>query len=210
MKFPFTIDQFQDVFKAYNNNIWPFQFFLVALAVWIVIIALKKPASNSLMMFILGSLWIWTGVVYHLVYFTAINNAAYFFGILFIIQGCIFFSQGTSGDGLNFRFRKDLYGITGAFLILFSLVIYPILNYFLGHVFPYSPTFGLPCPLTIFTLGLLLWVQRKFNFLDHGHSISVVYGRVFCGDQPGHERRCKPGYCRIDHSYTYTHEENHL
>ena len=164
MKFPFTIDQFQDVFKAYNNNIWPFQFFLVALAVWIVIIALKKPASNSLMMFILGSLWIWTGVVYHLVYFTAINNAAYFFGILFIIQGCIFFSQGTSGDGLNFRFRKDLYGIKGAFLILFSLVIYPILNYFLGHVFPYSPTFGLPCPLTIFTLGLLLWVQRKFNF----------------------------------------------
>jgi hypothetical protein len=164
MKFPFTIDEFQDVFKAYNNNIWPFQLILVALALLIVIVAVKKPGSNSLIFSVLGSLWIWTGVVYHLVYFTAINNAAYLFGILFFIQGCIFFSLGASGTELFFRFRKDLYGITGAFLIFFSILIYPALNYFLGHVYPYSPTFGLPCPTTIFTLGLMLWLQQKFSF----------------------------------------------
>jgi hypothetical protein len=35
-------------------------------------------------------------------------------------------------------------------------VIYPLLGYFLGHVYPSSPTFGLPCPTTIFTIGTLL------------------------------------------------------
>jgi hypothetical protein len=42
-----------------------------------------------------------------------------------------------------------------------DLLIYPVLGYFLGHVYPHSPTFGLPCPTTIFTFGLLLWADNK-------------------------------------------------
>jgi hypothetical protein len=30
-----------------------------------------------------------------------------------------------------------------------------------GHVYPASPTFGLPCPTTIFTFGILLWNEGK-------------------------------------------------
>jgi hypothetical protein len=40
-------------------------------------------------------------------------------------------------------------------------MIYPTLGYFLGHIYPKSPTFGLPCPTTIFTFGLLLWTDVK-------------------------------------------------
>jgi hypothetical protein len=32
----------------------------------------------------------------------------------------------------------------------------------LGRVFPFSPTFGAPCPVTIFTFGLLVWGNRGF------------------------------------------------
>jgi hypothetical protein len=46
-------------------------------------------------------------------------------------------------------------------LILFSLIIYPLLGYLLGHIYPSSPTFGLPCPTTIFTFGMLLLNQKK-------------------------------------------------
>ncbi|WP_373551173.1 DUF6064 family protein [Haliscomenobacter sp.] len=41
------------------------------------------------------------------------------------------------------------------------LIVYPILGYFLGHVYPSSPTFGLPCPTTVFTFGLLLLNGKK-------------------------------------------------
>jgi hypothetical protein len=42
------------------------------------------------------------------------------------------------------------------------MLIYPVLGHFLGHTYPRSPTFGLPCPTTIFTFGLLLWTGRGF------------------------------------------------
>jgi hypothetical protein len=35
------------------------------------------------------------------------------------------------------------------------------LGYFLEHVYPQSPTFGLPCPTTIFTFGLLLLTDKN-------------------------------------------------
>jgi hypothetical protein len=45
-------------------------------------------------------------------------------------------------------------------LILYALILYPIVGSLLGHVYPSSPTFGLPCPTTIFTFGMLLWVRK--------------------------------------------------
>jgi len=33
---------------------------------------------------------------------------------------------------------------------------YPVASHLLGHRYPEMPTFGLPCPTTIFTLGMLL------------------------------------------------------
>lgn len=58
--------------------------------------------------------------------------------------------------------------ITGAILILFALFIYPLLSYYYGHIYPSAPTFGLPCPTTIFTLGLLCWVDKKLSPLVWG------------------------------------------
>ena len=36
-------------------------------------------------------------------------------------------------------------------------MIYPALGAALGHRYPAVPTFGAPCPSTIFTFGILLW-----------------------------------------------------
>ena len=49
-------------------------------------------------------------------------------------------------------------------MLLYGLVIYPVLGYFLGHRYPASPTFGAPCPTTIFTFGLLLWATSRVNW----------------------------------------------
>jgi hypothetical protein len=95
-----------------------------------------------------------------LFFFARINKAAYLFGILYIIQGILFFYSGVIKDRLSFLFKPDKYGILGFIFILYGLIIYPLLNHLLGHSYPASPTFGLPCPTTIFTFGLLMWTEK--------------------------------------------------
>jgi hypothetical protein len=101
------------------------------------------------------------GIVYHLIFFSAINKAAYIFGALFIIQGILFFIWGVFKGELSFDYRKTNYNNAGILIILYALIIYPVLGYNLGHAYPYSPTFGLPCPTTIFTFGILLFSNKK-------------------------------------------------
>ena len=162
MKLPFTAEQFLEVFRNYNQAVFPIQigFSLVG---FLCIYLILKPNGNSnkITSILLSFLWLWMGIVYHVIFFTAINKAAYLFGGFFVIQGLIFYILGVSKNKLSFQFKKDKYGITGMLLILFSLIIYPILGYLFGHIYPNSPTFGLPCPTTIFTFGILLLNQKK-------------------------------------------------
>jgi hypothetical protein len=161
MKTPFTADQFTGVFNKYNMTVWPMQIVFYALAfIVIIMVIVRSQYANRVIFTILAFFWFWMGIVYHLVYFTAINKAAWLFGAIFIAQGILFLVYGFRGK-LSFHFRSDLYGFSGSILILFSLVIYPLLGFSMDHIYPYSPTFGLPCPTTIFTLGLLLCADKK-------------------------------------------------
>ena len=46
--------------------------------------------------------------------------------------------------------------MAGAAIVLAALAAYPIASLFAGHRYPAAPTFGLPCPTTIYTFGILL------------------------------------------------------
>jgi hypothetical protein len=62
---------------------------------------------------------------------------------------------------LHFALPREASGtIVGTLLIAFALVGYPAIAYVLGQQYPAVPTFGLPCPTVIFTLGLLTWCVR--------------------------------------------------
>lgn len=161
MSLPFGLEEFLSIFKAYNQAVWPMQIILNLLAIVALVFAIRKNSlSNKVISSILAFLWLWTGIVYHLSFFSTINPAAYGFGALCIVQGLIFVYTGLVKSSLSFQFHPDLKGITGGFFILYALVIYPILGALLGHVYPTSPTFGAPCPTTIFTFGLLLWADK--------------------------------------------------
>jgi len=162
MKTPFTIKQFLELFKNYNEEVFPMQIAFYLISAFAIYLALKPfPKSDKIINIIFAFLWLWMGIVYHLIFFTAINKAAYLFGGLFIVQGILFLILGVFQNKLSFHFRADIFGITGISLILFALIVYPILGCFLGHTYPYSPTFGLPCPTTIFTLAFLLLNVKK-------------------------------------------------
>ena len=51
-------------------------------------------------------------------------------------------------------------GVGGA-MVAYALVLYPLLVWLFGHRFPASPSFGLPCPTTIATLGFLVWARSR-------------------------------------------------
>ena len=164
MKLPFTIEQFLDVFRQYNIAVWPVQVFFIVLALVAVYFSIRsKTYSNKGIVCILAFFWLWMGIIYHLVFFSRINKAAMVFGTLFIIQATVFLYFGLIKNKPSIRLRIDMYGITGMILIVFALLIYPLLGYWLGHSYPYSPTFGLPCPTTIFTFGILLFSDSKIS-----------------------------------------------
>jgi Family of unknown function (DUF6064) len=162
MKPPFTLQQFLEVFTRYNEGVFPMQILFYLIGIIAIFLALKPNAySNKIISLIMAFFWLWMGVVYHLIYFTEINKLAYLFGAFFVVQGLLFVVLGVFQSKLSFQFHADKFGITGMSLIVFALIIYPILGYFLGHFYPSSPTFGLPCPTTIFTFGVLLLNQNK-------------------------------------------------
>jgi len=162
MKTPFTIDQFFDVFRYYNESVFPMQILFYLISISIIFLAVRTNSkSDKIINGLLAFLWLWMGVVYHLIFFSPINKAAYLFAAIFILQGILFLTLGVFSSKLSYKFRYNIYGIAGSILILFALIIYPLLGYLFGHVYPYAPTFGLPCPTTIFTFGLLLLSDKK-------------------------------------------------
>lgn len=46
--------------------------------------------------------------------------------------------------------------------MIFAWFIYPAWTYLSGHRYPAFPTFGLPCPTTLFTIGLLAFLVKPY------------------------------------------------
>ena len=157
MNLPFTVEQFLGVFSSYNQTVWPLQIMLNLMAIAAIVLAITRLtySAKSISM-ILGILWVWTGLIYHVAFFTKINPAAYGFGALCIIQGALFFWLATR-EKIQYLATMSWRGVLGGAIILYGLLVYPILGYAFGHAFPNNPTFGAPCPTTIFTFGILLW-----------------------------------------------------
>jgi hypothetical protein len=98
----------------------------------------------------------WTGVVYHLMYFRTINSAALMFGAAFVIEGALIIWFGVLRSRLRFEPGRNSATAIGLLFVVYAIVVYPLIGYALGHRYPSTPTFGVPCPTTIFTFGLLL------------------------------------------------------
>ena len=92
---PFSVDQFLNVFARYNVTVWPTQIVLYAIALCAISLALQRGRSFSRSIAcLLSVLWLWSGIVYHLIFFSRINPAAYLFGALFILQAFLFIYAG--------------------------------------------------------------------------------------------------------------------
>jgi hypothetical protein len=152
---PFSRQQFFDVFEAYNDGVWPVQVALVAVAAGSVLAVWRRRGEQAIP-FALALLWAWTALGYHVAFFTAINGAAWIFGAAFLLEAALIVLYGWKS---RLRFDVPLRA-PGLALVAYALIGYPIVGMLSGHAYPRAPTFGLPCPTTIFTLGMLLLARK--------------------------------------------------
>lgn len=155
---PFTREQFLAVFAAYNEAVWPAQWAAYGLGALLVVAVLRpSPASGRVVAAGLAVMWAWTGVAYHALHFAAINRAALGFAALFVLQALGLLVLGVGRGRLVFGAARGPRAAIGWALVLYAALLYPVLGWLLGHRWPAMPSFGLtPCPLVIFTFGLLL------------------------------------------------------
>lgn len=163
MELPFTAEQYLGVFRDYNTTLWPVRVFLLALAgIAVVLVMRPRSWSGVGVSAILSFLWGWMGLAYHLAFFTSISPPAYAFAAVFVAGALVFLWQGVLRRRLEFKWQAGTRGVTGLLLIGYALVVYPAWSHFAGQPYLETPTFGLPCPTTIFTMGLLAGLVRPY------------------------------------------------
>lgn len=147
-----------DVFAGYNETVWPAQWMAYLVGAAIVAILLTRGRKHRRWISAgLAAMWLWTGVAYHMAFFASINRAAWLFGALFVVQAGLLFFDGVIRGRLAFQRPSGPAGQTGAGLIVYAAILYPLIGMATGHAYPEMPMFGItPCPVTLFTFGLLL------------------------------------------------------
>lgn len=156
---PFTRDQFFEVFAAYNADTWPVAILAYPLAAIGVFMAWRGTATaGRVAAIVLAVMWAWVGAVYQGIYFSQINPIALAFAGAFVLQALLFAVHAISGRGLEFGPKSRVRAVAGASMVLYAMLVYPIIGVAVGERYSAIPLFGVaPCPLLIFTFGLMLW-----------------------------------------------------
>jgi len=165
MQLPFTKEQFFDVFAAYNEALWPA---LVALWVASMVVSLLLPGSrrppDRWISALLTTHWAWSALAYHAAFFTSINPAAWAFAGVFLLQAAFFFWWGVVRGRLSFAPSGNAWTPVAWALVAYSLA-YPGINAVQHLTLFRIPAFGVPCPTTIFTAGLLMLAAPRSRLL---------------------------------------------
>lgn len=158
MTLPFSHAQFLDLLGVFNGAFWPAELALWILTLLATVQWLRGRASPRSLVALLVLHWAWSGIAYHALYFTRINPAAWLFAILFVVAAVVFAWTGLHGR-LAFSMGWTSRDVLARCLVICAL-IYPGLALLTGLEWPRMPAFGVPCPTTLFTAGILLTVTR--------------------------------------------------
>ncbi|MFW9935265.1 MAG: DUF6064 family protein [Candidatus Thorarchaeota archaeon] len=166
--------EFFNIMGFYNSTYWLITVLTVVFGVLAVILVVRKTSySDRAISLILAILWLWVGLVFGFIVFgpwtpiafgIPIPGFGYFFGITFTLQGILLLYYGVYRKSLSFKFETDPLGLLGLLLIIYAVLFYGLVGLATGYPFPFYPLFGTsPCPVTIFTIGLFLWADKRIS-----------------------------------------------
>ena len=162
-------DLFREIFIRYNRAFLPLIYLTYGLGlISIAAVWFRLSAARIVVSVVLALMWLWSGIVFFFVYFGSMTPLFYTGGLLFIVQAVFFFMAGPGGGlkhPLRFgRLKLNAYTLMGGFAFVYALVLYPLIGSISGYALSDGPWFGIaPCPLTIFTVGILLWTEGKVS-----------------------------------------------
>jgi hypothetical protein len=156
VELPFSHDEFLDVFGAYNAMLWPVAALLWLATAWLAFNWVRRRRVDGRVLFALLAVhWAWSGIVYHWLFFRAINPAAALFGAAFVVQAVVFAWSIEASGGSSIGWPGGPRGVLGAALVFYGLA-YPFLGLAFGLQYPRLPLFAVPCPTSLVTAGWLL------------------------------------------------------
>ena len=176
MQLPFTNEEFFDLFAAYNLELWPalIALWTTSVVVSVLLLSSRRPPHRWISA-LLTAHWAWSALAYHVAFFTSINPAAWVFAALFLVQAALFFWWGILQGRLSFARWSNEWAPVAWILIAYSLV-YPGINAVQHLSVSRIPTFGVPCPTTIFTAGMLMLATPRSWRLSMVPAIWSVIG----------------------------------
>lgn len=162
MTLSLTLEQLFRLFEETTRAFFPLQVLAGLLGIAALFFAIRRRGASSRVIFgVLAFFWLWSGAVFFPFYFAPIFTPAYVFAVLFLIQGGIFVVH-TIKPSRTFAFRGDLGGIVALLCVAYAIIGYPLLGLLFGRSVGQTPPFGLaPCPVVIFTFGMLLLMEGR-------------------------------------------------
>lgn len=152
---------YRRMLELYNVAIWPAQPFALALGGLVPLLAARPGGAGRIATVLLALAWLWTGWVFHLGHYAAINWAANGFAAAFLLQGALLLALGAAGRVLAAAHTPTARSRAGLGLFLFALLAYPFVGLPGGGGWREAEILGLfPDPTALATLGLLLMARR--------------------------------------------------
>jgi hypothetical protein len=157
---PFSVDAFLDVFAAYNSALWPFALLLWIATMAALVAGIERRDAGAWTFGLLAFQWAWSAIAYHIVFFTRINPAAWLFAVVFLAEAVALLWYGVVHERLQLTSDSGATRSRIAYAFVGYGLLYPLVVMMTGHSFPRMPTFGVPCPTTLVTIGFLMLVPK--------------------------------------------------
>ncbi len=149
---------FFEIIGKYNSNTLVFQLILIVLILMSLIFAYRYKKYFLPKVF-LGISNIFVSIVFFM-YYGKYPIQYYFAAPLFLISGSLFIYEAVKN-------KKDILNKPNSFnVILFIIVLlYPLISYLLGHEYPLTALFLMPCPLISLSIVIYSNYDKKNKLL---------------------------------------------
>jgi hypothetical protein len=160
--FSFSLEEFLLVLESYNLFIWPLQIIAYVFIVLVLFFSVTPTKySAKIVSAVLSFFWLFTGIVFCLIYWAPTHIFGYVFGILCTVQGLLFLYNIIKSD-ITIDPQDKSSKLIGILFVLYAMIGYQVFGYYLSHIYPKFFAVGLvPCPTTIFTLGIFLIINKS-------------------------------------------------
>jgi hypothetical protein len=150
-----TTEAFWDQMAAYNIATLPVQLILLIAGgiLTYLVLARRSDRANTLMKVFLAFAFAWNGGVFFLIF--APSPFSTFVGAPLFFFMALFFGVDIFVKKIDFRLPEVKWRKYATLFWILLVLLYPLVGYVLGHVYPRTILPVAPCPLTTFSIALM-------------------------------------------------------